>query len=66
MKFIELNTFIKIKNLATTGGQAKVLIRSGAVKVNGETETRNKKKLVVGDKVEVDGKTFILKDEEIK
>ena len=66
MKFIELNTFIKIKNLSTTGGQAKVLIRSGAVKVNGETETRNKKKLVVGDKVEVDGKTFILKDEEIK
>ena len=66
MKFIELNTFIKLKCLATTGGQAKILIRSGAVKVNGEIETRNKKKLVANDKIEVNGKVFVLKEEEIK
>ena len=66
MQHIELNTFIKLKNLATTGGQAKVHIRSGAVKLNGVVETRNKKKLIAGDKIEVNGKVFVLKEEEIK
>ena len=50
--YIELNTFVKVKGLATTGGQAKLLIRSGAIKVNGEVETRNKKKIREGDVVE--------------
>jgi ribosome-associated protein len=49
--FIELNAFIKQKCLATTGGQAKLLIRSGKVLVNSVVETRNKRKLHKGDKV---------------
>lgn len=53
--YIELNTFVKIKGFATTGGQAKLLIRSGVVKVNREVETRNKKKLREGDIVEYEG-----------
>ena len=60
---IELNIFVKLKGLATTGGQAKVLIRSGAVLVNGAAETRNKRKLFEGDKVEVEGKVFIVEKE---
>ena len=56
--YIELNAFMKIKGFATTGGQAKLLIRSGNVKVNGETETRNKKKLREGDIVEYKGNRF--------
>lgn len=51
--YIELNAFIKLKGLAPTGGQAKLLIRSGAVLVNGAVETRNKKKLREGDVVRV-------------
>ncbi|RME77691.1 RNA-binding S4 domain-containing protein [Candidatus Woesearchaeota archaeon] len=57
-EYIELNAFLKSKGLATTGGQAKLLIRSGAVKVNGVVETRNKKKLRDGDVVEVEGNVF--------
>lgn len=57
---IELNTFLKTKGLAPTGGQAKLLIRSGAVLLNGEVETRNKKKLVDGDVVTVDGKEYVV------
>lgn len=57
-EFITLNTFIKIKFLIPTGGQAKVIIRSGAVKVNNELETRNKKKLIDNDIVEYNGKKF--------
>ena len=58
--YIELNSFLKSKGLAVTGGQAKLLIRSGKVSVNGNTETRNKKKLRSNDKVTVDGKDFIV------
>ena len=50
---MELNAFIKKINLVTTGGQAKLLIRSGVVKLNGVVETRNKKRLQKGDIVEV-------------
>ena len=56
--YIPLNAFIKIKFLISSGGQAKLVIRSGAVKVNGEVETRNKKKLHEGDVVEYKGNTF--------
>ncbi|MBU0627830.1 MAG: RNA-binding S4 domain-containing protein [Nanoarchaeota archaeon] len=57
-EYITLNTFIKIKFLIPTGGQAKVIIRSGAVKVNGIAETRNKKKLVDNDIIEYNGNKF--------
>ena len=61
MEYIELNTFIKLKNLAPTGGQAKLLIRSEKVLVNGTLETRNKKKLIDGDIVECSGQKFVIK-----
>ena len=65
-KYIELNTFLKIKGLANSGGEAKNRIRNEEVKVNGEIETRNKRKLHSGDKIEIAGKRFFLKAEEIK
>lgn len=64
-KYIELNTFLKIKGLANSGGKAKHKIRNEEVKVNGEVETRNKRKLHGGDKVEIAGQRFFLKEEEI-
>jgi ribosome-associated protein len=60
VKYIELNTFIKIKGLAQSGGSAKQLIRSEAVKVNNKIETQNKKKLVSGDKVTVNNKEYVV------
>ncbi len=58
--YIELNAFLKVKNLATSGGQAKVLIRSGAVLVNNVPETRNRRKLVVGDHVSYNEKMYTI------
>jgi ribosome-associated protein len=58
MEYIELNTFLKKMNVASTGGEAKQIIRSGVVAVNGNTETRNKKKLVIGDIVAVEDTMF--------
>ena len=57
---LELNTFLKMHNLASTGGQAKVLIRSGKVLVNGVVEMRNRKKLLAGDVVVVDGQQYVV------
>jgi ribosome-associated protein len=55
---IELNTFLKKMNVASSGGEAKQIIRSGVVKVNGEVDTRNKRKLILKDIVTVEDKTF--------
>ncbi len=58
--FIELNSFVKVLNWAPTGGQAKQLIRSGVIKVNGEVELRNGKKLIASDIIEYQGKKYIV------
>ena len=58
----ELNTFLKLKALASTGGQAKILIRSGEILVNGEVETRNRKKLHAGDKINYQGKVYVVEE----
>jgi ribosome-associated protein len=63
MKYIELNTFLKIKGIAVTGGQAKILIQSGEVKVNGNIEKRNKNKLRAGDKVSVNNENYAVEKE---
>ncbi|MDB9317736.1 RNA-binding S4 domain-containing protein [Nodularia spumigena] len=55
---IKLDQFLKFMGVASTGGQAKLMIIDGGVKVNGEVETRRGRKLVLGDKVTVEGKTF--------
>ncbi len=56
--FIRLDQFMKLQNLVQTGGHAKILIQSGQVEVNGETETRRGKKLVSGDQVTFEQQTY--------
>ena len=48
---MKLDQFLKWKNLVTSGGEAKILIKSGSVKVNDVIETRRGRKLIRGDKV---------------
>jgi ribosome-associated protein len=57
---LRLDQFLKFRGIADSGGQAKLLIQSGEVQVNGEVETRRRRKLVVGDVVEVEGMTYSL------
>ena len=57
-KCIELNAFLRINGVTGTGGSVKLIIRAGSVSVNGETETRNKRKLHAGDVVEYLGKKY--------
>lgn len=57
-EIIKLDQFLKWRGLVQTGGQAKMIIQSGQVKVNGIPETRRGRKLVTGDRVSVAGRTF--------
>jgi ribosome-associated protein len=47
---ITLAQAVKAVGLADTGGQAKHLVRSGAVRVNGASETQPGCKLFAGDR----------------
>ena len=59
--YIKLDSFLKWQNLAETGGQAKLLIQEGQVRVNNKVEPRRGRKLVNGDKVTVGGRTVVVK-----
>ena len=48
---MKLDQFLKWQNLVSSGGEAKFLIKSGSIKVNGIIETRRGRKLNRGDKV---------------
>ena len=48
---MKLDQFLKWQNLVSSGGEAKIFIKSGSVKVNGVIETRRGRKLNKGDKI---------------
>jgi ribosome-associated protein len=50
---IRLDQFLKFQGVVETGGHAKLLIQSGEVLVNGQIETRRRRKLHPGDVVEL-------------
>jgi len=48
---IKLDQFLKWQGAVDSGGEAKVRIQAGEVRVNGEVETRRGKRLRPGDTV---------------
>ncbi len=57
---IKLDQFLKWVGVVQTGGEAKLLIQDGRVRVNGTIETRRGRKLVEGDRVSVLSETFVV------
>ncbi|MFA4993012.1 MAG: RNA-binding S4 domain-containing protein [Candidatus Omnitrophota bacterium] len=51
-EFIELDNMLKVLELVASGAEAKQQIQAGLVKVNGEVESRIRRKLRPGDCVE--------------
>jgi ribosome-associated protein len=49
---VELYKILKFEGMVATGGEAKQVIAAGYVKVNGEVETRKRKKIYSGDTIE--------------
>ena len=58
----ELYKILKFEGLASSGAAAKMVVANGLVKVNGEVETRKRKKIVTGDTIEFDGNTLQITD----
>jgi len=52
---IRLGQLLKLAGIAGTGGEARELVQEGAVRVNGEVETRRGRQLRRGDLVEAGG-----------
>ena len=48
---IRLGQLLQVAGLAESGGEAKALLATGAVRVNGEPENRRGRQLVPGDVV---------------
>ena len=53
MKTFKLDQFLKYQGWVESGGEAKLRIRSGEVRVNGVVETRRGKRLSAGDVIEL-------------
>jgi ribosome-associated protein len=57
---ITLAQFVKLHQLADSGGQAKHRVRAGGITVDGTPEDRPGRKLFGGEKVLIDGKTLVV------
>ena len=60
---VELYKILKFEGLVSTGGEAKMVIAEGMVAVNGDIETRKRKKMVAGDVIEFAEQQYILEKE---
>lgn len=49
---VELYKILKFEGMVTSGGEAKSVIAEGRVIVNGNVETRKRRKIVSGDIIE--------------
>jgi len=58
---VELYKILKFEGLVPSGGEAKLVISQGMVLVNGEIETRKRKKIVSGDSIEFAGEKLLVK-----
>ena len=60
-EFIKLDQRLKWANFTASGGESKMFILNGEVKVNGEVETRRGKKIYDGYIVEFNGEKIKVK-----
>ena len=59
-EYITLQQFMKLSGIVSTGGEAKLRIKEMDIVVNGEKENRRGRKLYPGDKVKIEGKTYVV------
>ena len=60
-EYITLNILLKITDLISTGGMAKVFLQENDVFVNDRLENRRGRKLYRGDVIRVGKQAFIIK-----
>ena len=57
-EIIKLDSFLKWAGAVSLGSEAKILIQSGEVKLNGTVEIQRGKKLRKGDIIELNGESY--------
>ena len=60
---VELYKILKFEGMVSSGGEAKLVIADGLVLVNGQVETRKRKKIVSDDIIEFDGDVILIQTE---
>lgn len=58
---VELYKILKFEGMVASGGEAKLVIADGLVLLNGNIETRKRKKIVSGDIIEFDEEVIRIK-----
>jgi ribosome-associated protein len=58
--YIKLSQFLKLANIIVNGGEGKILIQEGLIKVNGSIEYARGKKLFDGDVVEYENQKYVV------
>ena len=58
---MKLDQFLKWNNIVSSGGEAKMLIISGQVSVNGVIENKRGRKLKIGDVIKFSNNEIIYK-----
>ncbi len=58
--YITLQQFLKLEDIASSGGEAKVLVSQLDITVNGEKENRRGRKLYPGDEIISAGKKYMV------
>jgi len=59
-EYITLGQFLKLANIISSGGEAKVFLYSNFPIVNGETDNRRGRKLYNGDEVVINHKKYLI------
>lgn len=58
--FITLGQFLKYAGIVQNGGQSKAFLLENEVKINEIVDQRRGKKLYNGDKIEINGKKYVI------
>lgn len=61
---LTLQQALKVLGFAQTGGEAKHMIQEGHVSVNGEVDTRRKRKIQEGDEICFQEECFVIELED--
>ena len=61
--FIKLDALLKYASVAMTGGEAKIYVTEGLIRVNGEVCTMRGKKIYPGDVVTFENEELIIKSD---
>jgi ribosome-associated protein len=57
---VELFKILKFEGMASSGGEAKMLIADGLVKVNGALEIRKRRQIMADDVIQFGGEEFVV------